>query len=441
MRDEGDAKLEADRWYVLFVLTAVYTLNIADRFVVSTLIEPIKREFLLSDSAVGLLTGAAMAVFYVAAGIPLGVLADRTSRKRMIVAALTAWSVLTAACGMAQSFWQLLISRIGVGIGEAGGTPPSQSLLSDKFPPRARAFAMTLFAVGAAAGAAMGSSLGGWISDTYGWRTVLLVFGAMGVPLALIVALTVREPRRGRLDTVAPTRPTSLAETLTFVRSQSSLMHILAGSAVLTYWGWGLVWWTPAFLLRSHGMTLTQSGEALGLMHGIGGAAVTLATAAIMHRMATISARYQARFIALTTLAATVPSIFAYLSVDRSVALLMLWAFVPITYLYIGPTLALAQNLVRADMRSQTCAFVVFVCNVANLAIAPLLIGALSDYVAPHLADPEQSLRYVLAGTGLTGLWAAWHYWAAGRTLDGDSARAVTEPAGASERIGQPVQI
>lgn len=427
--------LERDRWYVLFVLTAVYTLNIADRFVVSTLIEPIKQEFLLSDGAVGLLTGAAMAVFYVAAGVPLGLLADRTSRKRMIVVALTAWSALTAACGLTQSFWQLLVARIGVGVGEAGGTPPSQSLLSDKFPPRARGFAMTLFAVGAAAGAALGSSLGGWISDNYGWRMVLISFGALGLPLALIVALTVREPKRGRLDVVEPVGTISLGDTLRFVRTQRSLLHILAGSMVVTYWGWGLVWWTPAFLLRSHGFTLSESGATLGLMHGIGGTAVTLATALAMHRLADSPSRKQARFVALTTLAGTIPSIIAYATTSASLAIWMLWLFVPLTYLYIGPTLALAQNLVRANMRSQTCAFVVFVANVANLAIAPLLIGALSDWLGPRLEDPTESLRIILAFTALTGFWGAWHYWAAGASIDADTYRAGTETMSATRSV------
>ncbi|HET9644727.1 MAG TPA: MFS transporter, partial [Burkholderiaceae bacterium] len=129
-------RVSGDRWWVLFVLTMVYALNIADRFVASTLIEPIRHEFRLSDGAVGLLTGASIALFYVSAGIPLGMLADRKSRKVMIVASLTLWSLLTSVCGLTQTFWQLLVARVGVGIGEAGGTPPSQSLLADKFLPR-----------------------------------------------------------------------------------------------------------------------------------------------------------------------------------------------------------------------------------------------------------------------------------------------------------------
>lgn len=427
---DAPAQGATDRWYVLFIITCVYTLNIADRFVVSTLVEPIKHEFVLSDSAVGLLTGAGMAIFYVSAGIPLGLLADRSSRKRMVVAALTVWSVLTSLCGLSQNFWQLLIARIGVGVGEAGGTPPSQSLLSDKFPPRSRAFAMSLFAIGAAAGAALGSLFGGYISDDYGWRAVLLVFGAMGLPLALVVALTVKEPVRGQLDDGHADGEVTLRHTLRFVITQKSLLHILAAATLVTLWGWGLVWWTPTFLLRSHHMTLTQSGQTLGLMHGIGGAVVTLGTAWMMQILSHRDPRYQTWFVALATLVPTVPSTIAYTTTSAHLATIMMWIFIPTIYLYIGPTLALAQNLVAADMRSQTCAFVVFTCNVANLAVAPLLLGALSDLVAPHIADPAQSLRYVLIGTSLIGFWAAWHYYAAAKTLRDDLARAGTERSG-----------
>jgi predicted MFS family arabinose efflux permease len=422
----GPSDLPRDRWYALFLLTVVYTINIADRFVVSTLIEPIKAEFHLTDAQVGWLTGAALAIFYVAAGIPLGVLADRTSRKRMVAVALAAWSVITILSGFTRTFWQLLIARIGVGVGEAGGTPPSQSLLADKFPPAARGFAMSLYAVGAAAGAALGSSLGGYLTDAYGWRTVLIVFGALGLPPAMVVALTLRESRRGALDDAPPPQVSTLRETLAFTRRQRSLMHILAGTAVITYWGWGLLWWTPTFLARSHGMSLSSSGAQLGLMHIVGGVGVTLGTAAAMAWLRDRAAANQAKFIAAATLIQTIPSITAFAVNSSTAALLALWVFIPLVYLYIGPTLALAQNLVPATMRSQIVAILLFVANVANLVLAPVVIGALSDWLSLHIAHPEQSLRFVLVGTGFMGIWAAWHYWAAARHLRSDLERAGT---------------
>lgn len=211
-----------DRWYVLFLMTLVYAINIADRYVVSTLIEPIKAEFALSDAEVGFLTGVALAVFYVGAGIPLGVLADRVNRRNMIAVSLTAWSAMTAFCGLAQNYWQLLLARIGVGIGEAGGTPPSLSIISDRFAPRLRAAAASLFSVGAAFGAMLGSTGGGWLSDRYGWRAALIVFGLVGLPVALLVRFTAREPRRGELDPHSP----SAAEGRSSASMRSRHSHI-----------------------------------------------------------------------------------------------------------------------------------------------------------------------------------------------------------------------
>jgi MFS family permease len=328
---------------------------------------------------------------------------------------------------LATNFWQLFLARIGVGVGEAGGTPPSNAILTDKFLPRQRPFALTLYAVGASAGAALGSSLGGFINDAHGWRHVLIVFGALGLPVAALVMLTMREPRRGQLDAHMARAPHSLRETLAFVRQQRSLMHVIAGATVVTFWGWGLVWWTPAFLVRSHGLTVGESGAVMGAMHGIGGTAVTLVTAIALGWLANRPVRQQVTFIGWATVVPVLPSVLAYWLLDLRQATLMLWLFVPMTYLYIGPTMALAQNLTPPTMRSLACAIVVFTCNIANLAIAPTLIGWLSDVIAPHLREPHQSLRYVLMGSALTGLWGAWHYFAAGRTLQEDLVRSGAE--------------
>lgn len=285
---------------------------------------------------------------------------------------------------------------------------------------------MSLYSLGAAIGAAIGASLGGYLNDAHGWRLVLIVFGLAGLPLALLMLFTVREPARGTLDEAGPPSQVTLtlSETVAFIRSQRALMHILVGSGVVTFWGWGLVWWTPAFLYRSHGMSVGLSGEHLGWMHAVGGTIVTLFTAWAMRWFETRDVRFQIWFVAAATLIPTFPSILAYATKSETVALASLWILVPSIYFYIGPTLGLAQNLVPASMRSQTTAIIVFVCNLANLAIAPLLIGALSDGLAPHLANPTDSLRYVLIGSALTGFWATWHYYVAGRYLKNDMANA-----------------
>lgn len=413
------------RYWVLFVMTMVYALNIADRFVLSTLIEPIKAEFALSDSAVGFLTGVALALFYTTAGLPLGALADRVNRRNMIAWALAIWSMFTAFCGMAGNFWQLLLARIGVGIGEAGGTPPSHSILADYFRPSERGVAMSIYAIGVSIGSAMGGIGGGLLAEHYGWRIGLIAFAAASLPV-LILLWTVREPRRGASDAHAEAeeaRP-SFRESLAFIRSQKSLVHVLAGATIATFSGGGLVWWTPAFLGRSHGMSVGEAGLDVGLMNGVGGGIAMVLAVFVMLRLARMEAKWHCRFVAWLTLLISIPGVAAHMVSDRATAILLLWLFVPFINVMIGPSLALIQNLTRPGMRGFTVAVLLFTANIANLALAPQLIGFASDLLAPRIEDPAQSLRYALAFAGLTGLWAAYHFWAAIRTLPRDLARA-----------------
>jgi len=177
-------------WYVLGVLTAVYIFNIADRYVISTLIEPIKADLHLSDTAVGFLTGTALAIFYTGMGIPLGMIADRVDRRKLIALSVGVWSLMTAACGAATNFTQLMLARIGVGTGEAGGTPASQSMIADIFPFQQRVLATSVFTLGAAAGSMLGAIAGGQIADAFGWRTAFFALGIPGIALALIVRFT-----------------------------------------------------------------------------------------------------------------------------------------------------------------------------------------------------------------------------------------------------------
>jgi predicted MFS family arabinose efflux permease len=415
-------KLEPDRWYVLGVLTLVYALNIADRYSISTLIEPIKAELKLSDASVGFLTGVALALFYVTLGIPLATLADRANRRNIVAASLALWSLMTTVCGLTQTYWQLLLARIGVGVGEAGGTPPSTSIIADKFPAAQRPMAQTIFAIGASLGAWLGSSFAGQIADALGWRAALIALGMPGLALAILLWLTVKEPRRGTLDppTVDP-HPASFAQTLRFIPSQRALVHLLLGGTIFTFWSWGLIWWTPAFLARSHNMTVGQAGAALGPIHLFAGTATVLVTSWIMMRRKAADPSYVTRLVAIVTLATIVPSLLAYWIDRTDVAIAMLWIFVPVLYLYIGPTLGLLQNLVPAGMRAQIVAVFVFTANVANLVVAPQLIGLISDGLAASYGT--EALRYALILITPTGLWAAYHYWTAARTIREDTAR------------------
>jgi predicted MFS family arabinose efflux permease len=410
-----------DRYYVLGVLTLAYALNIADRFSISTLIEPIKHELELSDSGAGYLTGVALALFYVTVGIPVALLADRANRRNILACALVIWSGMTVVCGLARTFTQLMLGRFGVGIGEAGGTAPSTSLLADKFPPARRPFALTVFALGACLGAWLGSSVAGEAAERAGWRAAFLLLGAPGLLLAAVVWLTVREPQRGTFDRKSAAAG-QLRSTLQFLRKQRSAFHIIVGGSIATLWSWGLMWWTPAFLQRSHYMTVGEAGQLLGPMHLIGGTAGTLLAAWLMSRRAARDPRYIANLQALFVAASTIPSILAYWVDSIDAARVMLWLFVPGVYFYIGPLLGLLQNVLPANMRATGCATLLFLANIGNLVVAPQFVGWLSDFLRIYHGAGDNSLRWSLLVLAPSGFWAAWHLWRAGRTIREDEA-------------------
>jgi len=415
-----------DRWYVLAVLTVVYGLNIADRFSISTLIEPIRQELKLTDGGIAFLTGVALALFYVTVGIPVATLADRANRRNILAVAIAVWSGMTAVCGVAQNYWQLLLGRFGVGIGEAGGTAPSTSILADKFPPARRPMALTVFALGASLGAWLGSSVAGGIAERSGWRAAFLALGIPGLIVALLVWLTVREPRRGQLDlNPAGSRRTTLMATLRFMARQRSAVHLLLGGSVATLWSWGLMWWTPTFLQRSHHMTVGEAGQLLGPMHLVAGTGGTLLAGWLMGRRAALDPRYVARLLGGVTALATIPSILLYYVSSERTAAALLWIFVPAVYFFIGPILGLLQNVVPANMRATACAILLFLANVANLVIAPQVIGWLSDWFAASFGAGRESLRWGLLLLAPTGFWAAWHLWTTGRTIREDETRAI----------------
>ena len=415
---------------MLFVLTLVYALNVADRFAISSLIEPIKAEFHLTDGAVGFLTGVSLAVFYVTAGLPLGRLADRANRRIMIATAVAAWSVMTGLCGLSVTYWQLLVARMGVGVGEAGGTPPSQSMIADYFPPGRRLVAMSIFSVGVPAGVAFGSIVASWFAENYGWRSGLLAFSLCGLPLVALV-LSIREPKRGAMDAHLPqvSAAPPLSTSLALIAQNKSLVHVVIGTTIATFSGNGLIWWTPAFLTRSHGYSVSEAGYQVGIMGGLGGALATLASVLVMICLTDKPARWQCYFLAALTAIITVAGFCAFLVSNRATAIVMLWLFVPLANVYVGPSLALIQSLTVAAMRGLTVAIVLFTANVANLVLAPQLIGWGSDALAAKIAHPSDSLRFALLISALSGLWAAAHFVWAVRTLQADLERAGTASA------------
>jgi len=431
-RTESPSFLE--RWYVLIMMCLVYTLSIADRYVVSTVLDPIRRELQLTDAGVAWLTGVALAFFYVILGFPLSWLIDRKSRRNIIAVCLIIWSMMTTLTGLARTTWQFFIARVGVGIGEAGGTPGANSLLSDYFPASRRAMALTVFSLGAPIGAWVGYNVAGIIADHYGWRSVFFALGVPGILAGIAVWLTVREPERGCLDAGHDNDAPPFLATMKFLWEQRSAVHLMTGSAICALWGWGLMYWTPTFLQRTYHMSLGQAGDVTGPMHLFGGALATVATGWLMGSPLMRDSRRIVWFLGVLTGIATLASGVIYYTHDLTLTKIMFWIFIPAIYFYIGPCFGLLNNLAQCRMRALFCATTLFLANVGNLVIAPPLIGSLSDWFlsgrfAPvHVMNNADSLRLAMLCLVPTGLWATVHYFLSAPDLMKDQKRAHSYP-------------
>ena len=419
-----DVATLGQRWYVLFIMMLVYTISIADRYVLSTLLGPISKELNLSDSGAASL-GIPLALFYVIMGIPLSWLCDRTNRRNLLAASVAAWSLMTALTGYTRGYFDLLLARIGVGVGEAGGTPACNSIIADYFPADRRSMAMTVFALGAPIGAWLGSDIAGLVSTQHGWRAAFLVLGIPGIILALIIMVTIKEPVRGRLDAVSEDKAPTVMETLRFLWSQKSAVHAMMGAGLSAFWGWGLMWFTPLFIQRTYGMDEGAAGGLLGQIYLVGGIGASLVTAYVVARPSFTDPRKIARLLAVITALATIPSFLAYYTHDLGVAKLMWWLFIPTIYFYIGPAMALCQNLAAPKMRAMSIAISLLIANLLNLIVAPAIVGGLSDYFAGSQPAGAESLRLAQLILAPTGFWAAWHYWRAAKYIINDQKRAV----------------
>jgi MFS family permease len=424
LRAEPQSASPAERWYVLIMMCLVYTLSIADRYVVSTVLEPIRIELHLTDLGVALLTGFAFGVFYVILGFPLSWLIDRYNRRKIVAACLVLWSAMTAVCGLTRTSAQFFLARVGVTVGEAGGTPGANSLLSDYFPAARRAMALTVFSLGAPIGAWLGYTVAGFIADRYGWRAAFYALGVPGVLAGIAVWVTVREPQRGCLDSGTEGLAPSVLATARFLWGQRAAVHVITGTAICALWGWGLMYWTPAFLQRTYHMSVGEAAAVTQNMHLWGGGIATVVTGWLMARGSMIDARRIVWVLGAGIGIATVASGVVYYTRDLALAKAMLWIFIPAIYFYIGPGFGLINNLAPCRMRAMFCATVLFLANLGNLVIAPPLIGLLSDWFAPHHVSSAASLRLAMLCLVPTGLWATAHLFWSARDILKDQERA-----------------
>jgi MFS family permease len=421
----SQAPSSIERWYVLILTCLIYAINIADRYVVSTVLEPIRLELKLNDAGVAFLTGAPLAAFYVSFGILISWYADRSNRRNILAASLIIWSGFTALCGLSRNYLEFLLGRIGVGVGEAGGTPPSTAIVSDCFPAERRPMAMTVLALGAPIGAWLGANMAGAVAQAYTWRAAFIALGVPGLLVGIIVYLTVREPPRGRLDAIVDEIKPSLVESLRFLWRQKAAFHVTMGGGLCALWGWGLIYWTPTFLQRTYGLDVGQAGAVTGNIHLVGGSLATVATAWLLSRPFMADPRRVVWLLAAGIGLATIPSMIAYWTHSLWVCKFMFWMFIPAIYFYIGPCFGLLNNLSPCRMRNMLIAVSLLVANIFNLIVAPWVVGVLSDWFAGAHATDAASLRFALLVLAPTGFWAAWHLFLASKTIIADQKRAI----------------
>ena len=401
---------------VLALLLLAYIFNFLDRQILGILIEPIKLDLKLSDSELGVLTGPAFALVYSLVGVPLALLADRTSRSGVITAALVVWSGFTALCGTASGFWQLFLLRLGVGLGEAGGVAPSYALIADYFPSSRRARALATFSLGVPIGLGTGAFLGSWIAHNFNWRTAFVVMGIAGILLAPIFKFVVRDPPRATGAT-APTMADLSAAFPVIARKRSFWLMAFAAS-LSSLCGYGLATWVASILIRSFGLTLVEAGQFLGAHLLIGGTAGVFIGGWLADRLGNRNRRWYAWLPAIAWLI-TAPLYAAGLMADNLVFVWLL-LLIPnaLNILWLGPVTTAIQHLVEPPKRATASGAFLLINNLIGLGVGPLLIGTISDLLRETYG--ADSLRIAALAVLAFYLVAALLMFLASRSIERD---------------------
>ena len=400
--------------YVLAVLVAVNMFNFIDRQIVAILLQQIKQEFSASDAQMGLLTGFAFILVHALIGVPIARYADRGSRQTVIAIGVAVWSAMTAFSGAARSFVQLVLLRVGVGIGEAAGTPPSHSLISDYFPPDRRARALSVQAIGLYGGIMFGYLAAGWLGQYYGWRATMVMVGLPGLALAVLVLTTVREPRRTTSVASYPLR-----EVVRFLFGQRSFVLLLVAASFHAAAGYSVAHWAPTLLVRVHGMSYSEIGSWLGAFAFFAGGSGALVGGRVADRLGRRDARWYAWVSAIAAFAA-LPCGAGFMLLGSPIAAVLCYApQIFATALYNGPIYAMNQGLAKPRMRAMAVALHLFIVSILGGGIGPWLVGRGSD--ALRASEGELGIRFALFGVfGVGMLGAGIFYLLAARTLARD---------------------
>ena len=431
------------RAWTLAVLVIVYVFNFIDRQVLSILQEDIRRELGLEDVHLGMLTGLSFAFVYCTFGIPVARIADATSRKGVIAASLAVWSGFTALCGLAGNFWQLFLARLGVGIGEAGGSPPAHAMISDLYEKEKRGQALAIYTTGLYIGTLLGFALGGVLADAFNWRVAFFIVGLPGVVFALIVWTTVREPRRG-LSGAAPTAPG-----ITFIQSFRRLWTLkafryyalAAGAGLFVTYGVGN--FMPPFLERTYGewawpgvqqalglcsggpvcteMSTAEIGITYGVIAGVAGAIGTLAGGYMADSMGAKDRRWFLWIPMWGKLLGGPLFIASFFAPNAELSLLLYFPAIGLAAMYLGPAVAITHHMVPAGMRAMASAVFFFIINMIGLGLGPTALGAVSDWFRNNAGAGDMSLQWAMAAVviAMYPLSLLWH-WGAQALPKGD---------------------
>lgn len=419
--------------YLLGVLLVLLAFNTSDGLALGLVLQNIKLDLGLSDTQLGFLSGIAFALFYSFMGIPIGIWADRGNRVTIISLTSAAWSVMVALCGMAHSFTQLLVIRVGVAVGEAGCVPPSHSLVADHFSRGERPRAVAIYMLGGSLGVVIGYFVAGWLNELYGWRMMFTLLGAAGLVPAILARLTLEEPRCAQpsvgdrripapgavpLEREPQDRPPSLKVVCTVLWASRTFRHLLIGFSVINFFGNGIAQWQPAFFIRSFGLKTAELGTWFAVIYGVAGVVGMYLGGEVASRCATNNERLQLKGMATVYAGFSIVSALIYICPNYHVAFALMGCSALFAATVSAPLFATIQTLVPQRMRATSIAIIYLFANLIGLGLGPLAAGILSDLLRPWAG--EESLRYALMLLCPGILWAVWHLWRASVTVERD---------------------
>lgn len=420
--------------YAIGVLLSLYVLNFLDRQVMSILAEPIKTELNLHDWQLGMMTGLAFALLYTLLGIPIARIAERGDRPLIIGASAGIWSACTIACAFAGGFAQLVLARIGVGIGEAGCTPAAHSLISDYTPKEKRASAIAVYMTGNPIGIMLGLALGGLVAGTWGWRAAFLVAGAPGILMAVIAAITLIEPRRKAAWRAAMPPLVPAGEALKELARNRTYWLIVTSVTLISFFGYGAAAFNSSFFLRNHLPELEQLGArfglpalgflglTLGLVGGLTGGIGSVVGGRLTDYLAKRNPHWHMRVPAIGTTVALPLTLLVLTTPSALVAFVLMIPAAFCNGLWLGPAYGAIQGLVQQTSRATSTAVLLFISNLIGLGLGPLTVGIVSDLLAASLHQSTgDALRWALMAVAFLAIPAGVCFWIAGKSIEADT--------------------